>query len=105
MNTTLRPRRTFTLGRAGRPDDALLDASGAAAAADLLALAACPPAEALRRLGSSESGLSEIEVIARLKEHGINQLPPGASPALLASVRSPFVLLLADPGRGCGADR
>ena len=77
MNTTLRPRRTFTLGRAGRPDDALLDASGAAAAADLLALAACPPAEALRRLGSSESGLSEIEVIARLKEHGINQLPPG----------------------------
>ena len=95
MNTTLRPRRTFTLGRAGRPDDTLLDASGATAAADLLALAACPPAEALRRLGSGETGLSETEVMGRLKEHGINQLPAGRSPALLASVRSPFVLLLA----------
>ena len=95
MNTVLRPRRAFALGRAGRPDDGLLDAAGAAAAADLLALAACTPAEALRRLGTSESGLTETEVVGRLREHGLNQLPPGRSPALLASVGSPFVLLLA----------
>ena len=99
MTTTLRPRRRFTLWRAPGPDDGLLDASGAAAAADLLSLAACPPQEALRRLGSGEAGLSEFEVIARLREHGINQLPAARAPTwrarLWASVRSPFVLLLA----------
>ena len=95
MNTTLRPRRAFTLWRAPRPDDALLDAAGAAAAAELLELAAGTPREALRRLRSGESGLSEAEVVARLREHGINQLPAGRVPALWASVRSPFVVLLA----------
>ena len=95
MNTTLRPRRTFTIGRASRPDDGLLDAAGAAASAELLELAACTPREALWRLRSGESGLSEAEVVARLREHGINQLPAGRVPALWASVRSPFVVLLA----------
>ena len=99
MNTTLRPRRRLTLRWAPGPDDGLLDASGAATAADLLSLAACPPQEALRRLGSGESGLSEFEVVARLREHGLNQLPAARAPTwrarLWASVRSPFVLLLA----------
>jgi Mg2+-importing ATPase len=96
MNTTMRPRRrTFTVGRAPGPDDTLLDDAGAATAAELLQLAACPPREALRRLGSGESGLSEAEVVARLTEHGINQLPSGGAPAWWASVRSPFLVLLA----------
>ena len=98
MTTTLRPRRRFTLSRAPRPDDGLFDASGAATAADLLSLAVFPPHEALRRLGSGESGLSEFEVMARLREHGINQLPAAGAPTwqarLLASVRSPFGLRL-----------
>jgi Mg2+-importing ATPase len=99
MYTTLRPRRSLTGARRPRPDDALLDATGAVTAADLLELAACPPREALERLRSSESGLSEIDVVVRLTEHGINQLPTSRPPTwqtrLWTSLRSPFVLLLA----------
>jgi P-type Mg2+ transporter len=98
MNTLLHPRRPLTRVSAGH-DDALLDAAGTAAAKELLDLAACTPREALRRLGSSEVGLSEIDVVVRLTEHGINQLPatrPRTFQARLwTSLRSPFVLLLA----------
>lgn len=98
MITTVRSR-TVAGTRRARPDDALLDASGAAAAADLLAVASATPAQTLDRLGSGESGLSEIDVVVRLAEHGLNQLPAARTPTwtarLWTAVHSPFVLLLA----------
>jgi P-type Mg2+ transporter len=99
MNTTLRRRRAPLPARAPHPDDALLDAAGTASASDLLDLAACAPDDALRRLRSSPSGLSEFDVLTRLTEYGINQLPTSRTPTwrarLVTSIRSPFVLLLA----------
>jgi Mg2+-importing ATPase len=98
MNTTMRPRRILTGARQPRPDDALLDAIGKVAAA-LLELADATPQEALARLRTGESGLSEIDVVVRLADHGINQLPASRPPTwqarLWTSARSPFVLLLA----------
>jgi P-type Mg2+ transporter len=99
MNTTLRPRRFLTGTRRPRPDDALLDAPGAASAAELLQLAGGTPAQALAALRSGQTGLSELDVVVRLTEHGLNQLPTARTPTwparLQTAARSPFVLLLA----------
>jgi Mg2+-importing ATPase len=98
MNTTVRPPRVAGWPRQAHPQDALLDAAGATCAAELLQLAAGTPGEVLARLRSSETGLSEIDVVVRLTDHGLNQLPTSRPPTwrarLATSVRRPFVLLL-----------
>jgi Mg2+-importing ATPase len=75
-----------------------LDEAGSRAAAQLLELGACPPAEVLVRLGADERGLTEVQAVARLAEAGINRVPaslvPGWGARLAGAVRSPFILLL-----------
>jgi Mg2+-importing ATPase len=98
MKTPTPTRAVWTMQTQNRQDDGLLDEAGSRAAAELLALGACAPAEALARLGAHEQGLSEVQAAARLAEAGINRLPvslvPGWGVRLAAAVRSPFILLL-----------
>jgi len=64
---------------------------------DLASAAALPPAEVLKRLGSSESGLSGTEAAGRLERYGPNVVGlhrVRALAVLWAQLRNPLLLLL-----------
>ncbi len=97
MRTPTRVPALQTADVAARPDE-LLDEAGSRAVRQLLALSACPAAEALVGLGTDERGLTEVQAVARLAEAGINRLPvslvPGWGARLAGALRSPFIVLL-----------